>query len=53
MLEREIKLRSGSMTFVEAANQLFYLRIPDNVKHVQVGREVICWQADSGVRLEQ
>jgi len=34
-----IKSRSGSMVFVEAADQLFYVRIPDYVKHVQIGRE--------------
>jgi len=42
-----IKSRSGSMVFVEAADQLFYVRIPDYVKHVQVGRE-----ADFSVRAD-
>ena len=42
-----VKSRSGSMVFVEAADQLFYVRIPDFVKRVQVGRE-----ADFSVRAD-
>jgi len=42
-----IKSRSGSMVFVESADQLFYVRIPDYVNQVQIGRE-----ADFSVRAD-
>jgi spermidine/putrescine transport system ATP-binding protein len=34
-----VKSKSGSMVFVEVADQTFYVRVPDYVKRVQVGRE--------------
>ena len=34
-----IKSRSGSMVFVESAENLYYVRIPDYISHVTVGAE--------------
>ncbi len=34
-----ITSRSGSMVFIEAADQLFYVRVPGHVRHVQIGRQ--------------
>ena len=34
-----VKSRSGSMVFVEAGDQIFYVRIPEYVRQVRVGHE--------------
>jgi len=34
-----VKSKSGSMVFVEVADQLFYVRVPDYVQRVEIGRE--------------
>ena len=39
LFKGKIASRSGTMVFIEAADQLFYVRIPEYVRHVQVGRE--------------
>jgi spermidine/putrescine transport system ATP-binding protein len=35
-----IRSRSGSMVFVEALGQLLYVKVPPDVRHVPVGKEV-------------
>ncbi len=34
-----IKSRSGSMVFVEVEDQLIYVRVPENLRQVQIGKE--------------
>jgi ABC-type Fe3+/spermidine/putrescine transport system ATPase subunit len=40
MFKGTIRSRSGSMVFVEAGEQLYYIRVPDHIRQVTVGREV-------------
>ena len=42
-----IKSRSGSMVFIEAVDQMFYVRVPEYVRDVEIGRE-----ADFSVRAD-
>ena len=35
-----LRSRSGSIAFVESAAQIFYVKVPDYIKEVQVGRDV-------------
>ena len=39
LLKGTIKSRSGSMVFVESEDNLFYVRIPDTMPHVEIGKE--------------
>ncbi len=39
LFQGTIKSRSGSIVFVEALGQLFYVKVPDFVRHVTIGRE--------------
>ena len=34
-----VKSRSGSIVFIEHRNQLFYVRVPEHIKNVQIGAE--------------
>ena len=40
MFKGTIRSHSGSMVFVEADEQLYYIRVPDHIRQVTVGREV-------------
>ena len=40
MFKGTIKSRSGSMVFVEAEQQLYYIRVPEHIRQVSVGQEV-------------
>ena len=39
LLNGTIKSRSGSMVFVESAENLFYVRVPERLRRVRVGEE--------------
>ncbi|HJM93971.1 MAG: ABC transporter ATP-binding protein [Alphaproteobacteria bacterium] len=39
MFKGTIKSRSGSMIFVEAEQQLYYIRVPEHIRQVPVGQE--------------
>ncbi len=39
IFQGRITSRNGSMVFVEAADQLFYVRVPDYIRHVPIGKE--------------
>ena len=39
MFKGTIKSRSGSMVFVEAGEQLYYIRVPEHIRQVPVGQE--------------
>jgi len=39
MFKGTIKSRSGSMVFVEAERQLYYIRVPEHIRQVPVGQE--------------
>ncbi len=39
LLKGTIKSRSGSMVFVESEDNLFYVRIPETMPHVEIGKE--------------
>ena len=47
LLRGKIKSRSGSVVFVETEHHLFYVRVPEHVRHVGVGAE-----ADFSVRAD-
>ena len=39
MFKGVIRSRSGSMVFIEAGEQLYYVRVPDHIRQVPIGQE--------------